>query len=240
MTAASKKQVATHEKLVRDDPAINPNSLHDFLLKKRGARNIPSTVRLLPYPKSVSKVEKNPGHPYSETKHVNFKFYDPRKSNAPFGYEYYVSTPPTYDSELGRTWPLILFLHGAGQSQRKPNESYASIRHGIPKLILCYDRFKDGLCHPHIDIPLPSVPRRSRQFLQGDNSVEPADEDVCTLLAESFITVTPSLNMIHGYGWNASILSALLDEVVDQYSVDRDSIHVTGFSMGGYVSLIQH
>lgn len=37
-----------------------------------------------------------------------------------------------------------------------------------------------------------------------------------------------------GYGWNASVLSALLDDVVEQFRVNLDRIHVTGFSMGGY------
>jgi predicted peptidase len=37
-----------------------------------------------------------------------------------------------------------------------------------------------------------------------------------------------------GYGWNPSVLSALLDEIEDRYRVDVDSVHVTGFSMGGY------
>ncbi|KIW91145.1 uncharacterized protein Z519_08039 [Cladophialophora bantiana CBS 173.52] len=40
--------------------------------------------------------------------------------------------------------------------------------------------------------------------------------------------------MGNGYGWNAAILSAPLDEIVDRYRVDPDRIHVTGFSMGGY------
>ncbi|EXJ71343.1 uncharacterized protein A1O5_05149 [Cladophialophora psammophila CBS 110553] len=40
--------------------------------------------------------------------------------------------------------------------------------------------------------------------------------------------------MGNGYGWNAAVLSALLDEIVDRYRVDPDRIHVTGFSVGGY------
>lgn len=54
------------------------------------------------------------------------------------------------------------------------------------------------------------------------------------MVTENFITVTPSLNMEWGYGWNASILSALLGEIVERYRVDLESVHVTGFSMGGY------
>ena len=35
-----------------------------------------------------------------------------------------------------------------------------------------------------------------------------------------------------GYGWNHAILSALLDHVIQSYSVDMDRLHVAGFSMG--------
>lgn len=178
-------------------------------------------------------VPKDPGHPHANTSHIYFKYFDQRKSNAPFGYEHFVSLPPTYDSDTTKQWPLILFLHGAGESQRGVNESYASIRHGIPKVILCYDKLKSG-SDPSIDIPLAARIRKSRQTRQGDKSVEPVDAEVCTTLAENFITVTPSLNMDYGYGWNASILSALLDEIVERYRIDTDRVHVNGFSMGGY------
>ena len=86
-----------------------------------------------------------------------------------------------------------------------------------------------------VDIPPAPRLRKGRQTRQGDKSAEPVDPDLCCCLAKSFITVTPSLNMENGYGWNASILSALLDEIVERYRVDVEAIHVTGFSMGGYV-----
>lgn len=136
---------------------------------------------------------KDPGHPYARTKHISFTFHDQTNSPAPFGYEYYVSLPPSYTSQPEKSWPLILFLHGAGESQRAANESYASLRHGVPKIILCYDKWKDGLETPSIDIPL--APRLRRAGKTTDKSSEPVDPEVCRLVAEEFITVTPSLNM---------------------------------------------
>jgi predicted peptidase len=179
---------------------------------------------------------KSPGHPYADTNHIAFDFYDQRTSNAPFGYEHYVSLPPSYYSERTNRWPLILFLHGAGESQRAKNESYVTLRHGIPKIILCYDKLKNGMNPPSIDIPIAERLRKGlrRQNQQGDKSTDPVDAEVARLVAENFITVTPSLNMEWGYGWNASVLSALLDEIEDRFRVDVDNIHVTGFSMGGY------
>jgi predicted esterase len=215
----------------REDPATDPNSLHDFHKARRGPRNVPAVVMALDDGESIAK---DPGHPCAETKHISFKYFDQRISNASFGYEHYVSLPPTYDTEAARSWPLILFLHGAGESQRGANESYASIRHGIPKVILCYDRLKDGMDPPSIDIPPATRMGKTKQAKQGDKSMESVPAEVCTFVAENYITVTPSLNMEFGYGWNSSILSALLDEIVQRYRVDLDRMHVTGFSMGGY------
>lgn len=80
---------------------------------------------------------KDSGHEYAQTQHVSFDFFDQRASNAPFGYdsyEHYVSLPPAYnksDSAAETTWPLILFLHGAGESQHNRDGSFVSIRHGM-------------------------------------------------------------------------------------------------------------
>ena len=217
----------------REDSSINPNSLHDFHKGRRGPKNVPAVV--IPIDGSdVASMPKDPGHIYANTKHISFQYFDQRTSNASFGYEHYVSLPPAYEDDKKRTWPLILFLHGAGESQREEGESYASIRHGIPKLILCYDKLRDGDVPPCIDIPFAPRLRKTKQTKQGDKSAEPVPADVCSLVAERFITVTPCLNMQYGYGWNVSILTALLDELVQRYRIDVDRIHVTGFSMGGY------
>lgn len=220
-------------RLVRQDPLENPNALHDFHKARRGPKNVPHTIMSRP---NQNDEPKDPGHAYSKTENIRFDFYDQRTSNAPFGYEHFVSLPPAYEEVDSKKWPMILFLHGAGESQQGKNESFASIRHGIPKVILCYDRLKSNpsSSSPTISIPLAPRLRQSRQTKQGDKSVDPVPPNVCKVVAENFITVTPSLNMEWGYGWNASILSALLDEIVDRYQIDLDRIHVTGFSMGGY------
>ncbi|KAF2203890.1 alpha/beta-hydrolase [Delitschia confertaspora ATCC 74209] len=175
---------------------------------------------------------KLPGHSYSKTSHVSFDYFEQTNSPAAYGYDYFVSLPPTYDTSESKQWPLILFLHGAGESQREANESYVTLRHGVPKIILCYDKLKSGE-EPKLEIPLPGRFSK-RQPNKGDLAGMPVKDEVAELVAENFITVTPSLNMEWGYGWNATILSALLDEVEAFYRVDKDRMHVTGFSMGGY------
>jgi hypothetical protein len=85
----------------------------------------------------------DPGHPYSTTKHINFQLYRQAVSAAPYGYDHFISVPPGYDQQPDKKWPLVVFLHGAGESKRGPNESYACLRHGVPKIILCYDKLKE-------------------------------------------------------------------------------------------------
>lgn len=89
---------------------------------------------------------------------------------------------------------------------------------------------------PSIDIPIAERlrTRLKKQNAQGDNSSASVDPEVARFVAEGFITVTPSLDLDWGYGWNRSVLSALLDEVEERYRVDVERVVVTGFSMGGY------
>lgn len=129
-------------------------------------------------------------------------------------------------------------MHGSGESKRGKDETYAALRHGIPKIILCYDKLKSGE-EPRIDIPLAGRfkgqnPNKGKGRNDADLSTKPVPEEVCKIVAEEFITVTPVLDMNDGYGWNASVLTSLLDTIMSQYRADPARVHVTGFSMGGY------
>lgn len=83
-------------------------------------------------------------------------------------------------------WPLVLFLHGAGE--RGDNLAAVTI-HGPPKLIEAGQHFP-------------------------------------------FIVVAPQCP--NNRWWEPLGLTALLDEIVEKYKVDRDRIYVTGLSMGGF------
>lgn len=138
----------------------------------------------------------DPGHPYSATKHISFQLYRQAVSAAPFGYEHYISLPPAYETQPDRKWPLVVFLHGAGESKREPNESYACLRHGVPKIILCYDRLQSGET-PAVDIPPRGGrnPNQGRKRADRDLSSDPVPEEVCRAVAEEFITLTPVLDL---------------------------------------------
>ncbi|KAF2149722.1 hypothetical protein K461DRAFT_287559 [Myriangium duriaei CBS 260.36] len=72
-------------------------------------------------------ISKNVGYVYGTTCHISFAFHSQHFSSTSFGYDYFVSLPASYD------------LSEARELQRMDNESYASLYHAIPKVILCYD-----------------------------------------------------------------------------------------------------
>ena len=84
------------------------------------------------------------------------------------------------------SWPLLLFLHGAGER----GDDLEKVKvHGPPKLIAAGKEFP-------------------------------------------FLVVSPQCPNNHS--WRPDELSALLDEIVEKYKVDKDQIFVTGLSMGGF------
>ena len=99
--------------------------------------------------------------------------------------DYLIYLPANYDAS--REWPLLLFLHGAGE--RGDDVSRVAL-HGPPKLIR----------NATLDLP--------------------------------FIVVSPQVP--EERIWSVRFLDALLEDIVQTHSVDKDRIYVTGLSMGGY------
>jgi len=100
--------------------------------------------------------------------------------------EYLIYLPKDYHAPSKTRWPLILFLHGAGE--RGTNLSKVAA-HGPPKLV-----------------------KQARDF--------------------PFIIVSPQCPA--NQRWDNEVLLALLDEIEDQYNVDKSRVYLTGLSMGGY------
>jgi predicted peptidase len=90
------------------------------------------------------------------------------------------------DYEQQESWPLLLFLHGAGE---RGDDINLVKKHGPPKLIEAGKEFP-------------------------------------------FIVVSPQCP--RGRWWETFELAALLDEIEEQYKVDKDRVYVTGLSMGGF------
>ncbi|CAF1233601.1 unnamed protein product [Adineta steineri] len=135
------------------------------------------------------------------------KVFKQRKTGLiPFVYEYFLSIPPDYNKDNNKNWPFLLFLHGAGESHPPIDKV---LNHGPPKLV-----------HSYLTCTQDTQP------LAGLNL------ECSKLIAENFITCSPQVN--EGYGWNDQVLINLIDQIEQDYRIDKNRVYCTGISMGGY------
>ncbi|MBS4218666.1 prolyl oligopeptidase family serine peptidase [Bacillus sp. FJAT-49711] len=103
---------------------------------------------------------------------------------------YLLSLPKEYEENHDTSYPLVLFLHGAGE---RGDDLNLVKEHGPPKLA------------------------KERDF--------------------PFILVSPQCPFDMRYStWELYMddLNALIDEIIEQYRVDKKRVYVTGLSMGGF------
>lgn len=124
----------------------------------------------------------------------------------PLAIQYLLHLPTGY-ADKKQEWPLILFLHGAGE--RGDDLSKVAF-HGPPKLVTKAPRARKGETAEDKQARLQTI----------------------RLLKEKFIIVSPQCNT--GELWEASQISALLDHVETTLRIDKKRIYLTGLSMGGY------
>jgi predicted peptidase len=122
---------------------------------------------------------------------------------------YLLYLPPGYDAKAAKKWPLILFLHGAGE--RGTNLAQVSV-HGPPKLV------KKN----------PPVPKTETEEARANR------EAATKLAAEKFIIVSPQCPA--DQVWDSDAILGLLDSVQASHKVDASRVYLTGLSMGGYGS----
>jgi predicted peptidase len=122
---------------------------------------------------------------------------------------YLLFLPKDYLAKARKQWPLMLFLHGAGE--RGTNLSMVSM-HGPPKLVK----------------KSPPVPQNE------SDEARQVREQATKLLVENFIVVSPQCPA--GQRWENDALLALLDKLITKHRVDTNRVYLTGLSMGGYGS----
>ena len=122
---------------------------------------------------------------------------------------YLLHLPAGYDAKAAKQWPLILFLHGAGE--RGTNLAAVAI-HGPPKLV------KKN----------PPAPKNETDAARADRAA------ATKLLAEQFLIVSPQCPA--DQVWDTDAILGLLDSVLAAHKVDPARVYLTGLSMGGYGS----
>jgi len=146
-----------------------------------------------------------------------------------FPYRYLLSTPPSYQTDPNTHFPLLLYLHGSGESHATDIE--LTKMHGIPRLVQAYENLKNGKPAPEKTQYKPENPT------EDWDELPPVELECARIVAEQFITVTPQVEpapVTNEVDWYAEPLISLLDEIEKKYRVDKQRIYVTGNSMGGY------
>ena len=157
-----------------------------------------------------------------------------KKANLPdlTSFRYLLSVPPTYSEDNSKHWPLLLFLHGSGES----GDDIELIKnHGVPRLVQVYENLKNGKLSK--DDLITENPKT--EVLQEKDSshkpVMPINLECAKTVAENFITLSPQVDpMMFGSGWDSQSLGLLIDQIEKDYRVDKERIYVTGLSMGGF------
>ncbi|MSU50586.1 MAG: phospholipase [Opitutus sp.] len=123
------------------------------------------------------------------------------------GYEYLLALPTGYDAGAEKRWPLLLFLHGAGE---RGTDVWLVAKHGPPKLLRA------------------DTPPAPNEKPEGRAQREAATK----ALAENVIVVSPQCPA--GVWWDDDAVGALLDEIAAKHRVDARRVYLAGLSMGGY------
>jgi predicted peptidase len=134
-------------------------------------------------------------------------------------YKYLLSLPTGYDASSDKKWPVILFLHGAGERGTDP---WLVAKHGPPELI----RGGTGGAStapkttPAAPEPVETPEARARR------------EQAAAALRDNFIVVSPQCPT--GVWWDDDGVLGLLDEIMATHKTDATRVYLTGLSMGGY------
>lgn len=106
-----------------------------------------------------------------------------------------------------KTYPLILFLHGAGE---RGTDNTAQLKHGITALIEGADKLSDP-----VFLLAPQCPTK-RYWTPIEKTGQTAEPDQPNVLLDEVI--------------------ALVDETAKTQPIDKKRIYITGISMGGYAT----
>ena len=133
---------------------------------------------------------------------------DDQKSNAlPVTVRYLLFVPKDY-KPVGEKWPLLLFLHGVGESS-DDNLDLVKI-HGPAKIVESQPDFPFVLISPQSPPPPGYEPGKP-----------------LNMTSEQIIKLVD-------HAWKPKPLIQLVDHAAGKLNIDPDRIYVTGLSMGGF------
>ena len=155
--------------------------------------------------------------------------------------EYFVYLPAGYHTEVGRRWPVILFLHGGGERGNAVEDLNRVLAHGP-----LAEAWIQGRDLPFIIIspqmPLFDRPLRTTEALAPQRNADgpPPPRRRGRRPAQPMARITdptvPSYAATRGNdSWRRmeSEVLAIVDSTLEEFRADEDRVYLTGLSFGG-------
>lgn len=130
--------------------------------------------------------------------------------------------------EPGQKYPLVLFLHGAGE---RGNDNRVQLLY-LPTWMSEGEYRKRFACY----LLAPQCPTAKWWFDAKRAFAKPADDGEKTADAPKPDAVKPDAAPADGLSHELRAVSLMLDQTLAQYPIDPDRVYLTGLSMGGFGS----
>jgi predicted peptidase len=166
------------------------------------------------------------------------KRYDSKATGQPR--EYFLYLPVGYESETGKKWPVILFLHGGGERGDGLNDLDYTLVHG--PLMEAWIQGRDlpfVIINPQM--PLFDRPEPQRQPLphrspEGTPPPRPYGNRSSRPMTFPAAEVEPRRTGSTPQGWETveDEVLAMVDNTLADYRADPARVYLTGLSYGGY------
>jgi len=148
--------------------------------------------------------------------------------------DYYLFLPKGYETETGRLWPVILFLHGGGERGDGKKDLPVLLKHGPLK-----EAWEKGRDLPFIMIAPQMPPRTEEERTDRETSESqrpPRPSGPVPLTREALGRTSRWDRQGPPMGWwvyEKDVLN-MVDRTLAENRADADRVYVTGLSYGGF------
>ncbi len=148
--------------------------------------------------------------------------------------DYYLFLPKGYETETGRLWPVILFLHGGGERGDGREDLPVLLKHGPLKEAWVKSR---DLPFIMISPQMPEFTEETRRVRETTRARRPQSTSGPVSLTRDAVGKDPVWDG-HGppQGWwvyERDVMS-MVDRTLKERRADPERLYVTGLSYGGY------